>query len=261
MRLGGDDLRRLATRCGLRAWGAVVRSLDEGWEGVVLPSEPLYPASMIKTPLAAAALAEVEAGRFALEHEVVVSTANLTLNDAPSPMLPGYRTTLRELCDAAIRTSDNVATNELFDLVGRERATQIARERFGLRQTAFYRKLSGSEPLIVDPEWDRVHRNTHPPDDAARLFAAIARAEVPHAHLLYDALDAQIWNDKLPRGLRDGDRFAHKTGDTDEVTHDGGILTTAEGRRYVIVAYTGLPSDETNNARLASFMEALRALL
>ena len=261
MGLASDDLARLGLAHGLSPWGAVVQSLDAPSAALVAPDTPLYPASMIKTPLAAVTLAEVAAGRFAIDDQIAVSAANLTHNDAPSPLVPGYRATVRELCVRAIAFSDNVATNELFDLVGRERASELARERLGLRATAFFRKLSGSEPLILDRGWDGEHRNTHPPADAAALLAAIARDEIPHADLLGEALAAQIWHEKLARGLRAGDRFAHKTGDTDEVTHDGGILTTREGRRYVIVVYLGNESSETNNARLASFMEALRALL
>ncbi len=65
----------------------------------------------------------------------------------------------------------------------------------------------------------------------------------------------------MPRGLREGDRFAHKTGDTDEVSHDGGILTLANGRRFVLVVYTALPSSPEADARLAAFARALRPQL
>ena len=50
-------------------------------------------------------------------------------------------------------------------------------------------------------------------------------------------LSRQHFNGKLAAGLREGDRFEHKTGGTDNVSHDGGILRTAEGRAYVIVEY------------------------
>jgi beta-lactamase class A len=161
----------------------------------------------------------------------------------------------------AISRSDNVATNVLFDLAGRDRATAIARERLGLHDTVFARKLSGSDPLIQDPEWDGTTRNAHPAADAARLFAAIARDEIPFASRLRDMLAAQAWNEKLSLGLQPGDRFFHKTGDTSEVTHDGGILLCEGGKRCVIVAYTGLASTDAHNARFAPFMRRIRPLL
>ncbi|MBV9102205.1 MAG: serine hydrolase, partial [Candidatus Eremiobacteraeota bacterium] len=117
----------------------------------------------------------------------------------------------------------------------------------------------GALPLIDDPE--ATGRNSHPAADAAALFAAIAQRAIPGAALLLEMLGRQRWNEKLARGLQPGDRFCHKTGDTDEVTHDGGILETAQGRRYVLVVYTALPSSPQGDARFVQFMDALRPLL
>jgi beta-lactamase class A len=65
----------------------------------------------------------------------------------------------------------------------------------------------------------------------------------------------------LSQGLQAGDRFAHKTGDTDEVTHDGGILYAACGAQYVVVVYSGMESTDENNARFGKFMSILRSEL
>ncbi len=258
----------LPSEAVLRSW-AVASQLDG--LSLVLQTEaevrrldaerPLYPASMIKLPLAAAALCEVEAGRLRLEQRFVIQPGNMTANDAPSPLDPGYAATLDELIHRAIAYSDNVATNTLFDVVGRDRATSIAQERLGLPHTSFRRKLSGSDPLIADPLWNGVDLNTHPAADAARLLSAIARGRVPGSACLRSALGAQIWNDKLSAGLSAGDRFEHKTGETSEVCHDGGILTTACGLEAVLVVYTGAPSTDEQSARLAAFMRRLRPAL
>ncbi len=218
----------------------------------------IYPASTIKSPLAAAALLLAARGLRRLDERRPVREENRTLNDAPSPIEPGYPASLEELCRYAVDRSDNIATNELFDRLGREEATSIVREELGLSATAFHRKLSGSDPLIADPQWDGVHRNAHPVRDATRLFRLIAQRAFPGAELLERWLAAQHWNDKLSLGLAPGDRFAHKTGDTSEVTHDGGILTTASGRRFAIVVYTEMPSTPENNARFGRFMRLLR---
>ena len=254
-----SQLQEYAGRAGLVRPSILWDPLSPGGRAAALDSERwIYPASTIKTPLAAAALLLVARGERALEERRPVSLANLTLNDAPSPIEPGYMASLDELCRYAVDRSDNVATNELFDRLGRERATSIVREELGLEATGFYRKLSGSDPLITDPEWDGEHRNAHPVRDAARLFRAIAERRFPGAALLEGWLAAQRWNDKLSLGLAPGDRFAHKTGDTSEVTHDGGILTTGDGRRAALVVYTEMPSTPENNARFGTFMRLLR---
>ena len=244
---------------GLR--GAAVYLTALGGEAAPLvldPGEPIYPASMIKTPLAVATAHAVETGRLAWEARVAVNAANMTVNDAPSPLVPGSTASVSELCALMLSHSDNVATNMLFDLVGREQATADLAQ-LGFPETAFRRKLSGSLPLIDDPQASG--RNTHPARDAAELFCRIADNAVPGAARILAALRAQYWNTKLSAGLEPGDRFAHKTGDTDETSHDGGILELAGGGRAVIVVYTPLESSDATDARFATFMRTLRPRL
>lgn len=254
------SVEKLLASVGLAGASLIVEPLSEAPPGAPLRMQAhaeIYPASMVKTPLAAAVLWEAAQGRLSLDDRCEVTAANMTANDAASPLAPGYAATVGELIDLALTRSDNVATNLLFDVVGRSRATEIAQRELGLPSTAFHRKLSGADPLIEDPAWDGVHRNAHPPADAARLFGAIARRTIPYAEELEAILERQAWNDKLSAGLRPGDRFAHKTGDTSTVTHDGGILTTAEGRRYVLVVYTQLSSSAEHDAGFAALMREL----
>jgi beta-lactamase class A len=260
--LSQDLLVRAAAQAGLHPFAAVVRRLDApGPDIAVSEDAAFYPGSMLKTPLAAAALDLVQTGELDLGHSYEVSQDNMTVNDKPSPLVPGYASPLSELLDLMLTRSDNVATNMLYDVLGRERATEIVRRRFGLEGTAFYRKLSGALPLIQDPAWDRQHMNTHPPADAARMFELIARCEVPFAWMLRTTLARQEWNNKLSCGLQTRDQFAHKTGDTDEITHDGGILETANGATYIVVLYTGMESTDENNGRFGTFMAAVRTHL
>ncbi len=256
-------LGQAAQQAGLESAAIIVRRLDGApWEAVLGdPDRTIYPASMLKTPLALAAYTLVHDGELKPGLRLEVTPANMTANDKPSPLVPGYSATLEELLDLAITLSDNVATNMLYDIIGRERAGELLRERFGLRATAFFRKLSGDYPLISDPLWDGVHFNSHSLRDAVRTFELIARTRVPFAWTLRQTLARQQWNNKLSLGLKAGDQFAHKTGDTDEVTHDGGILETREGRSYVVAVYTGVPSTDENNARFGTFMQSLRPLM
>ncbi len=251
-----------ARAAGLEPSAIVIQPLDGEAPGIrVDPELTLYPASMIKVPLAMVAYHDVADGRLALDGQHEVTAANMTVNDKPSPLVPGYRSTVRELIELMITISDNVATNIFFDLLGRERATSIAQNVFGLHGTAFYRKLSGSEPLIHDPGWTSGTRNTHPASDSARAFELIARDRVPNSDALRATLGRQQFNDMLDIGLRPGDRFFHKTGGTDDVAHDGGILQTAEGRTYVIVAYSGLPSNDATSAKFGPFMHRVREMM
>ena len=253
------DLARLAKESELERPAFVVERLGDGTAWAYRPQRPLYPASMIKVPLVAAALLLSAEGAIDESAPVVIDPANLTANDGPSPLVAGYQAGFDELLSLAIVRSDNVATNQLFDLCGRERASSIVREKLSLCDTGFRRKLSGDHPLLRDPE--QTGRNTHPAADAARLFRAIARDSFPGAARLRRYLERQEWNAKLSAGLEPGDRFAHKTGDTETVSHDGGILTTTEGERHVVVVYSASGSSREVDARFAALMRKIRAAL
>jgi beta-lactamase class A len=218
----------------------------------------IYPASMIKLPLAVAVGQAIRAGRLRWSTPVTVDGANLTANDAASPLTAGYRTRVDELVTLMLQRSDNVATNVLYDVLGRERATADV-HALGFHRTFFRRKLSGADPLIVDPQ--ATGRNSFPAAEAAALLAALAAGTVPEAERLATILATSYWDVKLSRGLAPGDRFAHKTGDTDAVAHDGGILRLAGGGEWVVVVYTDLPSNDELDCCFGAFMEALRPFL
>jgi beta-lactamase class A len=255
--VNAPDLARLAAEAGLGPAQIHVRRLARGgpaWESD--DGREIYPASVIKVPLAVAAGMAIDEGRLGWDDAVTVDERNATYNDVPSPMVPGYRTTVRELTAFMLQRSDNVATNQLYDVLDRGRATADL-HRLGFEGTAFRRKLSGRLPLIDDPQ--ATGRNTFPAREAAALFAAITQDEVPQAGALREILATSWWDVKLSRGLAPGDAFAHKTGDTDEVSHDAGILTPGDGSaRWVVVVYTDLPSSDDLDLRFGAFMRALR---
>ncbi len=262
--LNEEILAGAAASAHLEPATVIVKTLDASAREVALhPERTYYPASTMKTPLAVIAYDRVASGELALDDDrFEVTQANMTTNSDPSPLVPGYRATVRELIELMITISDNVATNMFFDILGRERATDTIQQTYGLVDTAFRRKLSGSDPLISDPGWSPANgRNTHSPKDAARILEMIAREEVPFAGELFATLGRQKLNGKLNLGLRPGDRFYHKGGTTDEVLHDCGILDTAEGKRYVLVVFTGLQGGGEKNGAFEPFMKTIRPLL
>jgi len=284
--LSPETLLDLAESCGLVARGPLdltaetddrqnpslviteLRAAAGSRQSAVNPELPLYPASMIKLPIAAA-LGELWAqGELGRDESVMISGANMTGNDVPPgetlpPLAPGDQVSLEELATRMLTRSDNVATNVLIDVLDRRVVTRYARS-LGLTGTELRRKLSSGARLIDDPEWDGVGRNAHPAGDSARLFELIARRKIPGADWIEETLFEQKWNDKLSLGLEPGDRFAHKTGETSKVTHDGGILEMADGRRFVVVLYTGIPAldhNDANNQRFGAFMAELGSFL
>ncbi|HEY4440948.1 MAG TPA: serine hydrolase, partial [Candidatus Elarobacter sp.] len=248
-------LGRLAEEAGLEGGQIHLIALPSGERFTRDDGAWRYPASLIKLPLAVAVARAVEDGRLRWDSPVTVDARNGTLNDAPSPMLAGYRTDVAELVTFMLQRSDNVATNQLYDVLGRERATADV-HALGFEQTFFRRKLSGADPLIDDPE--ATGRNSHPAAECAALLAALDAGRLPQSQRLREILAVSWWDVKLSGGLEPGDVFAHKTGDTDSVSHDAGILRLAGGARWAIAVYTELPSRKENDQRFGAFMRSLR---
>lgn len=260
-----DRIRAALIEASLQDCGyAYVVDLDRMRCGSYRADANIYPASVIKVAVMAEAFHQCADGSLAPDQPVIVSSANQTTTSEATPFVPGYRATVQELVELMVARSDNIATNELLDVLRRERISAYMHE-LGLSTFLMGRKLSGSEPLIVDPE--TVGRNRLPPDEIGRLLTLIALDEVPGAAAQRDILGRCVHNEKLVLGLAPGDRFLHKTGETDEQSHDAGILMTAQGRRYAIVLYTTPdPLPDRSDAKhvdplMTTWMRAMRATL
>lgn len=244
---------------------AYVADLDAMRFGAYRADEVIYPASVIKVPIMAEAFRQSEAGELRLDDVVTVAQANQTTTwGGESPFHAGAKATVRDLVDRMITHSDNVATNQLFDVLRRERVTAFMHE-LGLPTFFLGRKLSGSEPLIVDDEM--TGRNRLPPHEIGILLTLIATDAVPGAAEQREILRRCLHNEKLVPALRDGDVFMHKTGETSDLSHDAGILKTAQGKTYVVVLYTNPESrgDDTEadhvNPQMTEWMRSVRTRL
>lgn len=218
----------------VRAGAAVLHELQTdrsaGWNA----HDDIYPASVIKVPIMVEVFRRYAQGTLDPNVQVTIDQHNQTATSGPAPFVPGYRASVQELVEFMIAYSDNVATNQLIDLLRRERVTDAMHD-LGLPTFLLGRKLSGSEPLIDDPH--EVGRNRLPAAEIASLLALIARDGVPGSDEQQRILATCVDDAKLTAGLVPGDIFMHKTGETSQVSHDAGILTTPEGRRYVVVLY------------------------
>lgn len=223
-----------------------------GEYGQVRAQEDIYPASVIKIALMTETFRRFAECTLVPSERAVISAANMTETAEATPLVPGYAAQVDELVELMIARSDNIATNQLIDLLRRDKVTATMCA-LGLDDFVLGRKLSGAEPLIEDPE--AVARNSMSPIAAAKLLHLIARDEVDGAHAQRELLERCTDRDKLVAGLRSGDRFMHKTGETSTVTHDAGILHTAEGREYVAVLYTTRAHADAN---MAQYMRHLR---
>jgi beta-lactamase class A len=246
----------------VRSASAYVCDLQTMRFGAWQADADIYPASVVKVPIMAEVFHQYETGALDPNDLVLVTASNQTTTSEPTPFVAGYTATVGQLVELMITHSDNIATNQLMDVVLRERVTEFM-WRCGLETFLLGRKLSGSEPLIVDPEM--VGRNRLPAGEIARLLALIASDAIPGAAAQREILRRCLDEDKLVPGLRPGDVFMHKTGETSAVSHDAGILTTAQRKGYIVVLYCEVDpapdgADVTQvNPVMTQWMRTLRA--
>ena len=80
--------------------------------------------------------------------------------------------------------------------------------------------------------------NVSTPADITRLYTLLLRGEVISPDVsreMLDLLAAQEINDRLPAGLPEGTRVAHKTGNLPDVVHDAGVIYAPAGPVIVTV--------------------------
>ena len=229
---------------------AYLCDVASGRRGELRSDADVYPASVVKVPIMAETFRRYADGTLRPDETVVVNARNLTATSGPAPLRPGYEATVQELVALMIAHSDNVATNQLIDVLRREHVTAYMRS-LGLVSFMLGRKLSGSEPLIDDPE--QVGRNRLPAREIGALLARIASDGIDGAADQRRILATCVDGGKLAAGLRQRDRFMHKTGETSQVSHDAGILETPGGRRHVVVLYCEvIPTPDRRDADFAN---------
>jgi len=260
----GLEAARPAVEARIRASGAEMvgvyaRDLDRADSLLVGALERFHAASMMKVPVMIQVFRDLDEGRLARGEGVpVVNTFPSLVDGSPYSLSEaddsdislygrvGGRATVRELAELMITVSSNLATNILIERVRPERAQATAvslgadsiQVRRGVEDTKAYR--AGLN-------------NTTTARDLGVLFAAIAEGRAASAEScreMMSILERQRFNEGIPAGLAAGARVAHKTGWFTGTHHDGGVVTTPTGGRYVLVVLTrGIP-EESASARL-----------
>ena len=232
--------------------------------------------SVIKVPIMAAVLQRVQDGTLKLTDRVTLRADQARL---PSGVLyaldAGLQPTVKDLLTLMTIISDNVATDALGDLAGRDAVTALM-TRLGLPNTRVHFSdlewdrlwLSGLDPAYASAPGDKTigfpfaaygdrkvsEAFRHVIEDTGlyfgrstaremgRLFTLMARGELVSASasaLMVDILKKQQVNNRIPRDLADDVVVAHKTGDGQPwVANDAGILWI-KGQPVVLVIFAG----------------------
>jgi beta-lactamase class A len=203
--------------------GFYYKNLITGEEARFREDAPFVAASMIKLPIMAEALRRFETDLDENERIELRDGDKLPSCGALAYMRAGLSPTLHDLVCLMIALSDNTATNLLIDRLGMAAVNQTIHD-MGLVNTRLNRKLFDAEAARMGVQ------NYVSARDMGRLFEKIYLGELisksASARMLAMLKDQQL-NGKIPFFLSDL-TIAHKTGEDDGLSHDGGIVFAKE---------------------------------
>lgn len=178
----------------------VVVDFRTGESAANLSSRQVRSASLYKLFVARELLRRVHAGEL----------------DRQAPANDGEGRTVDECIRAMIVVSDNACGVAGLDIVGRgAQDAELHRAGFVSTSLAAPQMTSADDVGLFF--------------DRARAGTLLGDGGEPATRELYQLLQAQEVNDRLPLGLPAGTPIAHKTGDIRTWAHDAGVITTPKG--------------------------------
>lgn len=243
-----QEFQRLATPARGRVGAAALR-LENGELVSLNGTSPFPMQSVYKLPIAMAVLAQVDAGRLALDAPVKIVKSDMVPSGARSRIRDehpgGIELPLREILRLSVSESDGTACDVLLRLVPPREVTE-------------YLRRQGEGDIVVETSEKKMstgprvqYRNHSTPEAAVRLLRLLHEGKgkgkgVSAASRRY-LLDWMTVTDTSPRRLRGNlppaVSVAHKTGSsgTDggltRATNDIGIITLPDGGHLAVAVF------------------------
>lgn len=251
-----DRVQKLITDSGAEV-AVAFRTLDGRYELLIDPDRSIHAASTMKVPVMIELFRQADAGLLSLDEALRVRNEFHSIVDGSPYRLDagddsdaevykaiGGTMTLRQLCDAMITTSSNLAANLLIERLGVDR----------IRGTVHALGADGMQVLrgVEDGKaFDQGLNNTTTVRGLLVLFEKLAHGPVVSAKADADMLamlSRQTFNDAIPAGVPPGTRVAHKTGTITRIHHDAGIVYG--DRPYVLVVLVRGVDEQKQSAAL-----------
>ena len=244
------------------------RPLDAtpGEELLINPTLRFHAASTMKVPVMIEAFRQANVRKLRLDDNVRVTNQFTSIQDGSPFVLSatedsdgeiykalGKTLSYRQLVEASITVSSNLATNILIEHLG-ARNVQATVDTMGASGMQVLRGVEDQKAF------DAGKNNTTDALGLLALFEAIGKGKAVSAKSSADMLDIlkrQKFNNRIPAGLPAGTVVAHKTGEITGICHDAGIVYSA--RPYVLVVLTRGIKDATVSAKLIADITSLIA--
>jgi beta-lactamase class A len=193
--------------------------------------------STFKFLLAAAVLAEVDAGREELARSVPVGAGDIITYSPVAERYVGRAASVAILCEAAVTLSDNAAANLLLPRIG----GPAGLTRFARSLGDAVTRLDRDEPTLNEAAPGDPRDTTSPNAMAAdlqRLVLGQALSAASRAQLTAWLVGCKTGDRRLRAGLPAGWRAGDKTGTgAHGSAHDVGVLWSPAGAPIVVASY------------------------
>ncbi|XWK89652.1 MAG: serine hydrolase [Phormidium sp.] len=214
--------------------GVFVIDLETGNYADLNGNNAIASASTIKVPILIAFLQDVEAGKIQWEEKLTLKSEFLASGSGNMRhRKTGTEYTALDVLTRMITISDNTATNMVIDRLGGIEALNRRFQEWGLTTTT-----------LRNPLPDVQGTNTSSPKELAVLMARVMRGELVSAASRDRMMEImqQTENDNLlPKGIGEGAKIAHKTGNIGSMLADVGIVNLPSGKQYVIAVMVQRP--------------------
>jgi beta-lactamase class A len=244
------------------------RTLDTPPQELMLNEDELFhAASTMKIPVMIELFAEVHAGKLRLDDKLPIKNEFRSIMDGSAYQLDpkddsdeevykaiGTSWTLRELCEAMITRSSNLATDLIIEKLGvaniQARVHQIGADDMHV--------LRGVED---EKAFQAGKNNTTSANALYLLLRGIAdhsACDVDSCKQMLEILERQTFNEAIPAGLPPGRVIAHKTGEITGIHHDAAIVF---GRRpfVLVILVKGIGDRTKSSALMAAITRAIYA--
>lgn len=233
------------------------RSLDGKDELLINVDAPFHAASTMKVPVMIELFAQARAGKLGLDDPLSVKNSFASIVDGSPYSLEvgddsdalvykhlGGTLSLRELCEAMITVSSNLATNLLIERLRVENVRRTV-AALGGEGMEVRRGVEDGKAFLAGIS------NTTTARGLLVLMDKIAHGEVVDAEssrAMVEILKRQKFREAIPAGLPAGTVVAHKTGQITKIHHDAAIVYAK--RPFVLVILVRGIEDEKASAGL-----------
>jgi beta-lactamase class A len=230
-------IKQLASPSADLSLQTIVFDADSGNYADINSRKPISAASIIKIPLLVAFLQDIDEGKARFDEQLEISKDVIVGEAGTLQYQPeGTKISALETLSEMIIHSDNTATNMIMKKIGGQEAANRRFKSWGLTAT-----------VIRNPLPDLEGTNTTSPYDLVNLLAMVDRGKVisPRSRdRLMDIMRRPVTDTLLPRGIGEGARIVHKTGDIRSAVGDAGIIDMPSGKRYIMAAIVKRPDND-----------------